>query len=114
MFGLRMQVRLAMGLMAAGSWMILRAQAGPFTAAQADAGHAIYQERCSSCHLPNLQGSGDAPPLAGLAFTSSWRDRKASDLIAFIQSTMPPGSAGSLGEQACVNAVAYILQSNNV
>jgi alcohol dehydrogenase (cytochrome c) len=112
---LRIQGVLATTLIAACGVTMLRGQAaGPFTAAQATTGRATYEQSCSSCHLPALQGSGDAPPLAGLAFTSSWRDRKASDLITFVQSTMPPSSSGSLGEQAYINVVAYILQSNNV
>ena len=116
MLGMRSQITIAMGLIAACGVVILRGQqaggAGPFTATQAGSGRTTYQERCSSCHLQNLQGSGDAPPLAGVGFISSWGSRKTSDLIAFIQSTMPPSANGSLGEQAYVNIAAYILQSN--
>jgi mono/diheme cytochrome c family protein len=82
------------------------ARGGSFTAAQAGAGRMTYQESCSSCHMPNLQGSGDAPALAGIGFRSSWGDRKAGDLIAFLQSTMPPGGNGRLSEQAYVNVPA--------
>lgn len=116
MLGMRSQITIAMGLIAACGVVILRGQqaggAGPFTATQAGSGRTTYQERSSSCHLQNLQGSGDAPPLAGVGFISSWGSRKTSDLIAFIQSTMPPSANGSLGEQAYVNIAAYILQSN--
>ena len=84
----------------------------PFTAAQSSAGRTIYQERCSSCHMPNLQGNGDAPPLAGAGFASTWGDRQVRDLVAFIQATMPPGAGGSLGEPAYLNLAAFILESN--
>src|SRR5262245_36514187 len=41
---------------------------GTFTAAQADGGRALYQARCAGCHLPDLGGRGEAPPLAGANF----------------------------------------------
>ena len=44
------------------------ANVSAFTAAQAAAGRAAYQERCASCHLPDLRGSNEAPPLAGAQF----------------------------------------------
>ncbi len=113
---LRIPLALSLALIAACGLMILMAQQsggpGPFTAAQATAGRATYQERCSSCHMPNLQGNGDAPPLAGAGFTSTWADRRVSDLFAFIQATMPPGAGGSLGETAYLDLTAFLLQSS--
>ena len=110
---LRNQIALALGLFAAWGVVAVTAQqaggAGSFTAAQVVAGRAAYQESCASCHMANLQGNGDAPPLAGIGFVSSWGDRKASDLVAFIQSTMPPGAAGSLGAAVYVRAAALHL-----
>ena len=44
------------------------AQQASFTAAQAEAGAAVYQTACAVCHLANLQGSGEAPQLAGTDF----------------------------------------------
>ncbi len=41
---------------------------GPFTAAQASAGHAAFLENCASCHGKALAGGGEAPPLIGSAF----------------------------------------------
>ncbi|RZL05122.1 MAG: cytochrome c, partial [Rubrivivax sp.] len=46
--------------------------AGPFTQAQADAGHQAYTESCAMCHLPDLAGTNDAPALAGTAFMGAW------------------------------------------
>src|SRR5258707_1231977 len=80
-----------------------------FTGAQGSAGRTTYQERCSSCHMQNLQGNGDPPPLAGAGFASTWGDRQVRDLVAFIQATMPPGAGGSLGEPAYLNLTAFIL-----
>lgn len=38
---------------------------GPFTAAQAAAGEALYQVHCATCHLGNMGGRNEAPQLAG-------------------------------------------------
>ena len=86
--------------------------AGPFTAAQATAGATVYQASCSGCHGPDLAGRNDAAPLAGQQFIGAWGGRTANDLVAFIQSAMPPGGGGSLTPQAYLNVAAYILQSN--
>src|SRR5262245_35277863 len=111
----RNHVVIAVALLAAYGVMLLpgqQAAAGPYTAAQATAGRTVYQANCASCHLPNLQGSGDAPPLAGSGFLSSWGDRTARELVAFIQTTMPPGGAGRLSETDYVSVAAMILESN--
>jgi alcohol dehydrogenase (cytochrome c) len=50
--------------------------------------------------------------LAGSDFLNQWGGRTASDLISFMRLTMPPGTQGSLGEQAYVNLAAFLLQSN--
>ena len=85
---------------------------GPFTAEQAANGRAAYQSNCASCHRPDLRGSGEASPLAGTNFMSTWGDRSARDLFEKIQSSMPPGAEGTLGEAACLSIVAYVLQLN--
>jgi alcohol dehydrogenase (cytochrome c) len=85
---------------------------GPYTAEQANAGRAAYQANCASCHLPDLKGSNEAPPLAGSNFVNTWRNRTTSDLFNRIRDTMPVINPGSLGEQESANIVAYILQAN--
>jgi alcohol dehydrogenase (cytochrome c) len=87
-------------------------QPGPYTAAQAAAGRAIYQSSCSGCHAADLTGLNSASALAGGLFMSSWADRTPSDLIAFLEGAMPPGNPGSLGEQAYINVTAFILDFN--
>src|SRR6202163_2941399 len=57
------------------------ARAGVYTAAQANAGRAVYQANCGACHLPDLKGSNEALPLAGGNFIGTWRDRTTSDLF---------------------------------
>jgi alcohol dehydrogenase (cytochrome c) len=86
--------------------------AGPFTAQQADAGRTAYQANCSGCHAADLSGIGNALPLAGLPFTSSWGSRTAGDLVGFMEGAMPPNNPGGLGEQNYLNIAAFVLQSN--
>ncbi len=86
--------------------------AGPFTAAQVAAGKAAYEKNCSSCHLPTLAGSGDASALAGTPFMAGWGARNAGQLHSFIQSSMPPTAANSLGAETYLAITAYILDRN--
>src|SRR5579864_6629347 len=88
------------------------ARTGPFTAEQAAAGRAIYQATCSTCHLPDMKGTFEAPPLAGANFLNTWRNRPTSDLFTRIRTSMPLSNPGSLSDQDAVNLVAYILQAN--
>ena len=89
-------------------------QPPPFTAAQAAAGRQAYEASCASCHLRDLGGRNEAPPLAGANFLNVWRQRTTTDLVNHIQTTMPPASPGLLGESASLAVVAYILQVNGV
>ena len=88
------------------------ARSSLFTAEQANAGRAIYQSTCSTCHLPNMKGTFEAPPLAGANFMNTWRNRPTSDLFTRIRNTMPISNPGSLSDQDAVDLVAFILQSN--
>jgi alcohol dehydrogenase (cytochrome c) len=83
-----------------------------FTADQADAGRTAYMTSCAACHLATLAGRNEAPQLAGSDFMSAWGGRTTLDLLSFIQTTMPPTAAGSLGERTYVDIVAFLLQSN--
>ncbi len=102
----------ALGLAIALSAAQQPARPGIFTAEQASAGRAIYQATCSSCHLPDMKGTFEAPPLAGANFMNTWRNRPTSDLFNRIRTSMPISNPGSLSDQDGVNLVAYILQAN--
>ena len=67
----------------------------PYAAEEAEAGEAIYQRSCSVCHLPNLQGSFEAPQLAGASFQAIWSTRPTNELRTLIQNSMPPGQGGA-------------------
>ena len=88
------------------------AATGPFTAGQSASGRAAYQANCESCHLPDLAGRNEAPQLAGSNFISTWGARSTRDLINFIQSTMPPGNEGGLGQPAYIAIAAFLLEAN--
>ncbi|HEY6342604.1 MAG TPA: PQQ-binding-like beta-propeller repeat protein [Bryobacteraceae bacterium] len=92
---------------------ILMAQqrpAGPYTQEQAAAGRAIYQTNCASCHADNLSGR-EGPQLAGANFMAQWGDRTIGELIAFMQTTMPPGAANLPGD-SYLNLAAFIVDAN--
>ena len=90
------------------------ARTGGLASEQANAGRAVYEAKCASCHLPDMKGSNEAPPLAGGNFMNTWRNRKVSDLSDRIRNTMPISNPGSLGEQEVAEIVSYILQTNGV
>ena len=95
--------------------MVFQAQgqaSGPFTAAQASAGHAAFLESCASCHNKTLQGGGEAPALAGSAFMGSWGQRSAAELYGAIKASMPMGNANSLAPETYQQIVAFLLQAN--
>ena len=83
-----------------------------YTAAEADAGAAIYERTCAACHLPDLGGSFEAPALAGPTFRGAWEERPVAELIELVRLTMPPGAGGSLAPEEYASVVAYVLQEN--
>jgi len=117
MLSLRVLTRMVpFGIAALGFGLTLNARqaqapSGPpvFTAEQVTAGRSLYAARCAGCHLPDLQGQNEAAPLAGANFMNTWRSRTVGDLTTYIQSTMPPGGAGSLSPDDYVNVTAFIL-----
>src|ERR1700682_6620125 len=114
MLGLQRRYVLALAFVAAYGVVRLTGQqtapAGPYTAAQAAAGRAVYQASCASCHNADLSGL-NAPALAGLQFTGSWGERTTTDLVAFMAGAMPPDNPGRLGEAAYVNLAGVILDN---
>src|SRR5882724_824374 len=83
-----------------------------YTASQAADGLAAYQTNCASCHLPDLTGRNEAPQLAGGNFMNAWGSRTTSELIRYIQATMPPANRGGLSAETYTNIVGFILQAN--
>ena len=85
-----------------------------YTAAQAESGGAIYADQCAACHLADLQGSFEAPELAGPNFRNTWGARPAAQFMELIATTMPPGDGGSLSGEEVAAIAAYILEANDV
>jgi len=86
----------------------------PYSSAQADAGQAVYRARCSVCHRADLQGSFEAPQLAGPDFRNTWGGRPLSELLELVQSTMPPDEAGTLSGEETTAVIAYVLRANDI
>src|SRR5262249_26214600 len=82
-----------------------------YTADQAAAGRAAYQASCSGCHMPDLAGRNEAPPLAGGTFMNAWRRRTTRDLFEYMRATMPPNVA-SLPADQYLAITSFILQTN--
>jgi mono/diheme cytochrome c family protein len=96
----------------AGAAALTRAQpAAVFTKPQAVDGKAIFAKHCASCHMADLSGNNDTPPLAGDLFLSSWRARTTRDLLAYIAAAMPPGGP-TLPPSTVASIGAYILATN--
>ncbi len=85
---------------------------GAFTPEQASAGRGVYELACARCHMADLGGAFEAPALAGPNFAREWATRPASDLIAYIQASMPPGQGRSLSAAAYASLAAYLRQVN--
>ena len=88
--------------------------AATFTAAQAAQGKSAYARDCAACHGQDMGGGELARPLKGGSFIQNWHGKTAGDLFSFIRATMPPANPGGAGDQATVQILAYILQSNGV
>src|SRR5438876_42068 len=97
---------------ACGAASLSAQTAGVYTAAQAQAGQAVYMRNCSACHGADFEGSGDAPALAGGTFMIKWRPKMVSELFGLILQTMPPTAPNTLGEAAALNVTSFILQRN--
>ncbi|WP_293905407.1 c-type cytochrome [Phenylobacterium sp.] len=104
------------GLLLAGQ---LRAQDGPksvwdgvYTDAQAERGKAAYTQSCVFCHGPDLAGTGEAKPLAGPEFLSSWNGLSVGELLDRTRTTMPQEHPGSLERSAYADILAYLLKFN--
>lgn len=82
-----------------------------FTAQQAAAGKADYAKSCASCHMPDLSGNNEIPPLAGAAFMTTWGPRSTKELFDYISASMPYGGP-SLSTETYTAITAFVLQSN--
>jgi S-disulfanyl-L-cysteine oxidoreductase SoxD len=87
-------------------------QDGVYTDAQAAQGKAQYSQSCAACHMDDLSGSGQAPPLAGDAFSQVWDGHSVDELYELTRTTMPQDNPSSLTPDQYVSIVAYLFQAN--
>jgi alcohol dehydrogenase (cytochrome c) len=102
---------LFLSFVVAANWMLFDLTLAAQTTQQAEAGRALYQSRCANCHAPDLAG-GEAPQLSGSNFMAAWGTRTSRELTTYIQTSMPPGNAGSLNEESALNLASFILAAN--
>lgn len=97
----------------AGSMQAASLADGVYTAEQAARGKAIYEERCSTCHVQDLSGGGDgmAPSLAGRFFNKTWEGRTVAELYAGTM-MMPPGEEKTISDQDRIDVIAFVLEFN--
>jgi hypothetical protein len=97
--------------------IVLRAQDTPriwqgvYTVTQAERGRMVFESACIRCHGGDLGGT-TAPALKGERFQSSWGGQVIETLFTKIRDTMPPNFGTILDDQAKLDIVAYILQTN--
>jgi mono/diheme cytochrome c family protein len=97
---------------ASGEPVVAQSPPAPvFTAEQAAAGKALFTKVCASCHLADLTGNDDAPPLAGASFQDLGKGRSTKELLDYMSGAMPPGgSTLNAGNYSAI--VAYVLERN--
>lgn len=116
--GVRNAAALAVGLLAltAGQPRAQDAERsvwdGVYTDEQADRGRAAYLLNCVACHGPALAGTGEAKPLTGPEFLSSWNGLTLGDLFDRTRATMPLARPGSLRRDTYADVLAYVLKFN--
>ncbi len=86
--------------------------AGPFTAAQVDAGRQAFVQHCMVCHGNKLQGIGDAQTLVGKDFVDLWGHDTVKELFTSVKVEMPQNDPGSLSDEMYLNLVAFLLHAN--
>jgi len=87
------------------------AAAPVFTAQQATAGKTAFARVCAACHMPDLSGNNEAPPLAGMVFMDTWRNRTTKELYDYLSAEMPRGGPPQ-DVETYLSLTAFILQSN--
>ena len=102
---------------AAAAGVLLLAQAkttrdGVYTAAQARRGDMVYARACASCHGADLAGDGQASPLAGKDFATTWSGQPLGDLFERIHATMPADAPGTMKTADVADVIAYILEKS--
>jgi cytochrome c5 len=84
---------------------------GIYTAPQAERGKTTFKTACLRCHGEDLSGT-TAPALKGDRFQMTWGGDTVEGLFGKIRDTMPPNFGTVVDDQAKLDVVAFILQTN--
>jgi len=84
-----------------------------YSAAQAEAGKAMYAAACAACHGVDLEGIGPAGPLKGDAYRSKWTNRPVEAMMAVIR-TMPPGAEPTRTGAQNAELLAFLIRENSL
>ena len=85
---------------------------GVYTEAQAARGKAEYEASCLRCHTVDVDIFNPDARMIGPAFLERWREYDAESLYSFIRISMPRRDPGSLSDQAYLDIVAHLFESN--
>jgi ankyrin repeat protein len=85
---------------------------GVYSEEQAARGQKVYTRACTVCHLDTLQGDSVSPTLLGPSFFARFPSLTALEMVTAIRSSMPQNAPDSLGDQAYVDLVSYLLKAN--
>jgi glucose/arabinose dehydrogenase/cytochrome c5 len=83
---------------------------GWYTAAQATAGRAAFDQHCAACHERDMGGAGPFPAITGSSFFRRWEGQSAEALYHLIHATMPLGQGGSLSDETYLEIMAHWLR----
>lgn len=87
---------------------------GIYTSAQAARGSGEFSAHCASCHGVALDGTGEAPALAGAQFLSDFDGLSVGDLYDRIRTSMPQDNPASLTRDQYADILAFIFKSNAI
>lgn len=82
-----------------------------YTDAQAAAGAKVFDENCSVCHGPHLEGRA-GPALKGPTFATAEAAFSVSDIFWIVSQNMPASAPGTLSKDQYVQVMAFLLQQN--
>lgn len=93
--------------------LLASALSAPLVAAPDENAVALYKTHCAECHGADLRGSAHGTALAGEAFLERWGGQGRA-LLAYVQSSMPPGNARSVRPEEHLQIITYIDHHNDL
>lgn len=77
---------------------------GVYTAAQAERGKKLFEDKCTTCH--------DTARFTGDTFLDPWDGKPLKDVFEIASGTMPEDNPGSLKQQEYGDIIAFFLHLN--